>query len=311
MELDEALAEDEIRLVCRDALKGLQHMHRMGFLHRDIKGANIMVKRDGSVKLIDFGVSGRVSAAAPTRQTFIGTPYWMAPEVIENKVAQSPYDGSCDVWSLGITLLELAEKGPPLAELHPMKALLQIPYREPPALREPARWSADFCDFVARTLVKRPHDRWPVDRLLRHPWLAHCPDRAVLAALACRVPWALAAAGLGAVLAAMRARVLPLAVLAWGQAATLPLFVVAKVPQIALCARTRSAGQLSLATFALNTLGAAARVFTTLQELADPLMLAASTLSVLLNGTIALQIIYYSRNSKKQSPPEVETKKEK
>ena len=134
---------------------------------------------------------------------------------------------------------------------------------------------------------------------------------AVLAALACRVPWALAAAGLGAVLAAMRARVLPLAVLAWGQAATLPLFVVAKVPQIALCARTRSAGQLSLATFALNTLGAAARVFTTLQELADPLMLAASTLSVLLNGTIALQIIYYSRNSKKQSPPEVETKKEK
>ena len=133
---------------------------------------------------------------------------------------------------------------------------------------------------------------------------------AVLAALACRVPWALAAAGLAAVLAAMHMRVLPLAVLAWGQAATIPLFVVSKVPQIVLCARRRSAGQLSLATYALNTLGAAARVFTTLQELADPLMLATSVLSVLLNGIIALQIVYYSRKTEKQGTTAKDNKKD-
>jgi len=174
------LAEDEIQLICRESLKGLAYLHSVGFIHRDIKGANIMVKRDGAVKLIDFGVSGKVSPSSPTRRTFIGTPYWMAPEVIENKISPSPYDVKADVWSMGITLIELAQADPPLSDIHPMKALFQIPYRNPPTLAKPDKWSADFSDFLAKCLVKKPKDRWSVDQLLAHPWLSTCKSSQVL-----------------------------------------------------------------------------------------------------------------------------------
>jgi len=126
----------------------------------------------------------------------------------------------------------------------------------------------------------------------------------ILAALACRVHWALAGSMLTGILLLVFSRIVPLPILAVGQTITIPIFIVSKVPQIVLLFRTKSAGQLSLITFALNTLGAAARVFTTLQELADPLMLTASSLSVLLNGTIALQIVIYSRNDKKAAEDE-------
>ena len=179
-DLEHHLAEDAIVLVCRETLKGLAYLHSVGFMHRDIKGANIMVKRDGSVKLIDFGVSGKVSAASPTRRTFIGTPYWMAPEVIANKTSATPYDCRADVWSLGITLIELAQADPPLADINPMKALFQIPYRNPPTLARPDKWSPEFNDFVAKCLVKRPQARWTVDQLLHHPWLDACQSPRVL-----------------------------------------------------------------------------------------------------------------------------------
>ena len=181
--LDSGLAEEEIKVICRESLKGLAYMHSLGFLHRDIKGANILVKRDGSVKLIDFGVSGKVSAASPTRRTFIGTPYWMAPEVIENKITATPYGAKADVWSLGITLIELAHGDPPLSELHPMKALFQIPYRNPPTLGDASKWSPEFEDFVSRSLVKRPDERWTVDQLLHHAWLRDCPAQQTLVCL--------------------------------------------------------------------------------------------------------------------------------
>jgi len=177
------LAEEEIKLICRDSLKGLAYLHSVGFIHRDIKGANIMVKRDGSVKLIDFGVSGKVSPSAPTRRTFIGTPYWMAPEVIENKISPSPYDVKADVWSLGITLIELAQADPPLSDIHPMKALFQIPYRNPPTLAKPEKWSQEFNDFLAKSLVKKPKERWSIDQLLEHPWLSSCKPQKILSEL--------------------------------------------------------------------------------------------------------------------------------
>ena len=170
------LSEPAIALICREAIKGLRYMHAAGYLHRDIKGANILVKQDGTVKVIDFGVSGRITPDCPTRRTFIGTPYWMAPEVIENKGSPSPYDFKADVWSLGITLIELAQADPPLSELHPMKALFQIPYRNPPTLARPGDWSAEFVDFLGHCLQKNPAQRWSYDQLLEHPWLAKmCP----------------------------------------------------------------------------------------------------------------------------------------
>eukprot|EP00727_Mastigamoeba_balamuthi_P006390 m51a1_g2371 putative serine threonine-protein kinase 10 (1901) ;mRNA; r:655050-664826 len=182
-ELNRPMEEKEIQLICRDTLRGLQYLHSNGILHRDIKGANILIKQDGSVKLVDFGVCGKVSAQSPTRRTFIGTPYWMAPEVIENKGAPSPYDGRCDVWSLGITLLELAHGEPPLSELHPMKALFQIPYRTPPTLNKPQLWSSGFNDFVTQSLMRDPRQRPTVGQLLNHPWMANCSPPSVLAAV--------------------------------------------------------------------------------------------------------------------------------
>lgn len=175
-DIGEPLSEPAIALICREAIKGLSYMHKEGYLHRDIKGANILVKQDGTVKVIDFGVSGRITPDCPTRRTFIGTPYWMAPEVIENKGSPSPYDFKADVWSLGITLIELAQADPPLSELHPMKALFQIPYRNPPTLAQPERWSPEFVDFLGHCLQKDPAQRWTYEQLLEHPWLTtSCP----------------------------------------------------------------------------------------------------------------------------------------
>lgn len=174
-DLDRPFSEPELSLVCRDTLRGLNYMLTVGYLHRDIKGANILLKKDGSVKIVDFGVSGRISPNNPTRITFIGTPYWMAPEVIESRGAPAPYDFKADVWSLGITLLELAHGEPPLADISPMKALFQIPYRPPPTLKEPGKWSNNFADFLSKCLQINPAQRWSYEQLLNHPWLSIVP----------------------------------------------------------------------------------------------------------------------------------------
>jgi len=128
----------------------------------------------------------------------------------------------------------------------------------------------------------------------------------VLAALVCRVHWSIATAVIAAVFSIVFTRIIPLPVLTAGQTATIPIFIISKIPQIILLFRTRNPGELSLITYSLNTLGAAARVFTTLQELGDPLMLTSSSLSTLLNGTIALQIVIFSRGAKKEVPKKEE-----
>ena len=104
------------------------------------------------MKLIDFGVSGKVSAASPTRRTFIGTPYWMAPEVIENKITATPYGAKADVWSLGITALEMADGAPPHSEEQPLQALLLIKSSPSPKPKHPEEWSEAFLDFLRRSL---------------------------------------------------------------------------------------------------------------------------------------------------------------
>jgi serine/threonine-protein kinase 10 len=171
------LTEDQIALICRETLKGLVYLHSVGIIHRDIKGANILLTEAGDIKLVDFGVSAILNAQGERRNTLIGTPYWMAPEIITNRNGKSPYDDRVDIWSLGITLIELAEREPPLSEVHPMRALMQIPIRDPPKLANVAKWSKNFHDFVRTCLNKDPKKRKSATELLSHPFVATCKDK--------------------------------------------------------------------------------------------------------------------------------------
>ncbi|GAM24627.1 hypothetical protein SAMD00019534_078020 [Acytostelium subglobosum LB1] len=179
-ELSTPLNESQIAYVCRETLKGMEYLHNNGIIHRDLKGANILLTDTGDVKLADFGVSGLLENGVTKRLTFIGTPYWMAPEVIENRSSHVPYDTKADIWSLGITLLEMAEAEPPLSEIHPMKVLFQIPYREPPKLKNQDGHSKEFVSFIQCCLNKDPAQRKSAAELLKHPFLSKPPDKSVM-----------------------------------------------------------------------------------------------------------------------------------
>jgi serine/threonine protein kinase len=167
------LSEAEIAAVCANVALGLAHLHSQGLIHRDIKAGNLLLNGDGVTKLADFGVSAQLTATVGKRRTVIGTPFWMAPEVIQ----EAQYDCKADLWSLGITALELAEGEPPLAHMHPMRAIFLIPNRAPPELREPSEYSPAFRDFLAVCLKKDPQERASAEDLLRHPFIARNVDR--------------------------------------------------------------------------------------------------------------------------------------
>ncbi|TFK12119.1 catenin alpha-3-like [Platysternon megacephalum] len=163
------LSEKQIAYVCRETLQGLSHLHAKGKMHRDIKGANILLTLFGDVKLADFGVSAELTASVAKRKSFIGTPYWMAPEVaaVEKK---GGYNQLCDIWAIGITAIELAELQPPLFDLHPMRALMLMSKSsfQPPKLKDKAHWSPEFHHFLKLALTKNPKKRPTAEKLLQH-----------------------------------------------------------------------------------------------------------------------------------------------
>eukprot|EP00924_Labyrinthula_sp_SR-Ha-C_P009768 augustus_masked-scaffold_22-processed-gene-5.6-mRNA-1 protein AED:0.04 eAED:0.04 QI:0/-1/0/1/-1/1/1/0/403 len=165
--------EDHIAYVCKEVVKGLAFMHSSHRIHRDIKSDNILVSLDGKVKLGDFGFAVNLTEQNRKRNSVVGTPYWMAPELIRGL----DYDGKVDVWSLGITAIEMAEGEPPLINEKPLRALLLITVNAPPKLQQERKWSRLYNHYLKSCLVSDPKNRASTDQLMMHPFTKMCSSK--------------------------------------------------------------------------------------------------------------------------------------
>nr|XP_006138190.1 LOW QUALITY PROTEIN: serine/threonine-protein kinase 10 [Pelodiscus sinensis] len=172
LELDRGLTEPQIQVICRQMLEALVYLHSKKIIHRDLKAGNVLLTQDGDIKLADFGVSAKNMKTLQRRDSFIGTPYWMAPEVVMcETMKDTPYDYKADIWSLGITLIEMAQIEPPHHELNPMRVVLKIAKSDPPTLNCPSKWSPEFRDFLKTALDKNPETRPSAAQLLEHSFI--------------------------------------------------------------------------------------------------------------------------------------------
>ncbi|KAF5905451.1 serine/threonine-protein kinase 10-like, partial [Clarias magur] len=177
LELERPLTEPQIKVVCKQTLDALLYLHENKVIHRDLKAGNILLTLDGQVKLADFGVSAKNTKTLQRRDSFIGTPYWMAPEVVMCETSKDrPYDYKADIWSLGVTLIEMAQIEPPNHEINPMRVILKIAKSDPPTLMQPSKWSPEFSDFLRRALDKNLESRWSAAQLLQHPFVSSITD---------------------------------------------------------------------------------------------------------------------------------------
>jgi serine/threonine protein kinase len=204
--VNKGFREDVVAYVCFGALSGLQYLHENGRIHRDIKCGNILLTRRGEVKLADFGVATQLQEGANERaKTFVGTPHWMAPEVISSEgnnggggeeksnsgtdkrskqFSRSSssfgqgYDGKADVWALGISAIEMAEMHPPRHDVHPMRVIFQIAVDASPELNRRGEWSLAFHDFIAQALKRDPRGRASAQALRRHEFFKNAKIKA-------------------------------------------------------------------------------------------------------------------------------------
>eukprot|EP00484_Ammonia_sp_Unknown_P017140 CAMPEP_0197027836 /NCGR_PEP_ID=MMETSP1384-20130603/7703_1 /TAXON_ID=29189 /ORGANISM="Ammonia sp." /LENGTH=672 /DNA_ID=CAMNT_0042456751 /DNA_START=99 /DNA_END=2117 /DNA_ORIENTATION=+ len=164
----ENLQEEQIQIIMRESLKGLQYLHKKNLVHRDIKAGNVLLNHRGQCKLADFGVAKDTSNANDYAKTTIGTPYWMAPEVF----GKGRYDTKADIWSLGITAIEMATGKPPHSDKAPLQVIFLIPKVAPPNLPEDEdHWSEDFRDFIRSCCIKDAQKRPTATELLQHKWI--------------------------------------------------------------------------------------------------------------------------------------------